>query len=451
MVPPSGSPTPPPRPGALGGVRAGSRTVHRPRRGPIPTPRPVLPSAGRDAQRPIDRRSAPVPVELPAPRPLASSAAGHEAVDARPGHVGGLDGLRAVSVAVVVAFHLGWVDGGFLGVDVFFVVSGFLITRLLVAEVERSGSVGLGTFWVRRFRRLVPVLLVVVAAVLAFARWWWPRWRLADLRGDALAALGYVANWRFSWSGESYFDGGLAPSPLRHLWSLAVEEQFYVVWPLVVVVVVAVVARVGGSVRRAVGRVALAGVAASAAWMVVSAGSRAGLSRVYYGTDARVFALCAGAWLACALEGWLTAPASRAARRARARAVSRGAPVGLAGLAVLVVLAREDALVTYRGGFQAAAALSVLVVAGVVAGRGPVVGVLEAPVLRWLGQRSYGIYLWSWPLQVLVEARYSPSRPVLGAVVVVGAVALAAASFALVEEPVRTGRTLWSRERPVGV
>ena len=360
-----------------------------------------------------------------------------------------LDGLRAVSVAAVIAFHLGHLRGGFLGVDVFFAISGFLITGLLLAEVERTGTVALRAFWVRRFRRLVPALLVVLVATVSTARVWLPAWRATGLRSDALAALAYVANWRFSLSGQSYFEQGLGPSPLRHTWSLAIEEQFYLVWPLLVLAaVVAVRGRGPGSVRRAVAVVAGTGTLLSAIWMAQAAGTASDLSRVYYGTDTRAFALCAGAWLATGLAPWLANGATDADRRRRSIRLSTLAAPALAVLAVLVVLLPEDDVASYRYGFQAAAVLAVIVVAALVTGEGPVAALLGAGPLQWLGRRSYGIYLWSWPIQVLVTERYRPEPAVLALVVVVGSLLAASLSFALVEEPVRRGG--WVRARDQG-
>ncbi len=191
-------------------------------------------------------------------------------------HLPALDGLRAVAVAAVVAFHLGRLQGGFLGVDVFFVVSGFLITRLLLGEWDEHGRIDGRAFWARRFRRLLPALLVVLAAVAVASRAWLPAWRLADIRDDALAALAYVANWRFVLSDQSYFARGIGPSPLRHTWSLAIEEQFYLLWPVLVLGALALARRRAPDARRVVGAVAAVGAVASAVWMAVAAGRPGG-------------------------------------------------------------------------------------------------------------------------------------------------------------------------------
>src|SRR6478672_4367556 len=162
------------------------------------------------------------------------------------GPVGGprradIQGLRAVAVTAVIAFHLfGWPSGGYLGVDAFFVVSGFVITGVLVRERDRTGRISLRDFWIRRARRILPLALLVIAAVVAIAPWAWAGAKVASIHTDALWAMLFAANWHYAARADTYFDTGSAPSPLLHYWSLGVEEQFYLVWPLLVVLVVAV-------------------------------------------------------------------------------------------------------------------------------------------------------------------------------------------------------------------
>jgi peptidoglycan/LPS O-acetylase OafA/YrhL len=372
-------------------------------------------------------------------------------------HLPALDGLRAVAVAAVVAFHLGRLRGGFLGVDVFFVVSGFLITRLLLAEWDEREKIDGRAFWARRFRRLLPALLVVLAAVAVASRAWLPAWRLTDIRDDALAALAYVANWRFVLSDQSYFARGIGPSPLRHTWSLAIEEQFYLLWPVLVLGALAVARRRGLDARRLVGVLATVGAVASGVWMAVLAGADGtDLSRVYYGTDTRAFALLAGAGLAC----WWDPAAARARRTRRSarrwrEAWSAAGAVGLAALAVLAVTVREDQVSAYRGAFQLASALSVVTVAGCAAGDGRVNRFLGSNVPTWLGRRSYGIYLWSWPVQVFAVEHFGLGGWTLDLAVVTVTLVLAALSFRFVEAPVLSRRTpspaLPGHEEPVPV
>jgi peptidoglycan/LPS O-acetylase OafA/YrhL len=384
----------------------------------------------------------PVAVE----EPVASLDAVDEAVAAhprpgRPGYIPALDGLRAVAVLAVVAYHLEELPGGFFGVDVFFVISGFLITRLLLAERERNGGIALGSFWIRRFKRLVPALFVVLVAVSIGSRLWLPAFRLGEIRVDALAAIGYVANWRFVLSGQSYFASGLAPSPLRHTWSLAIEEQFYVLWPLVVVLIAKVTK---DHLRRGVGIVAGVAMVVSAGWMAFAASIGMDLSRIYYGTDTRVFALFGGALLGTWWDPASQAGRTRAARRAWSVRWSVAGTVAVVPVLAFFVWGSNSEAVMYQGAFQALALCAVVLVSGVATGRGPLDVVLAHPVLVWVGRRSYGIYLWSWPTQVFLSEYWDLDGYALDAAVVGISVALAALSFWLVEEPIRTG------ERPAG-
>ncbi|MEZ5178165.1 MAG: acyltransferase [Acidimicrobiales bacterium] len=356
-------------------------------------------------------------------------------------HLPALDGLRAVAVAAVVAFHLGRLQGGFLGVDVFFVVSGFLITRLLLAEWEERGRIDGRAFWARRFRRLVPALLAVLAAVAVASRAWLPAWRLAGVRDDAgrPRVRRQLAVHRL---GAVVLRPGHRSQPAPpHVVARDRGAVLRLVAPRR-----AGRAGAGPSTGRerppVVGAVAGAGAIASATWMAVAAGRVDDLSRVYYGTDTRAFALLAGAWLAT----WWDPAVARAGRRRRTarqwrESWSAGGAVGLAALAVLAVSVREDELVAYRGGFQVAAALSVVAVAGLAVGHGAVARVLARPVPTWIGRRSYGIYLWSWPVQVFAVEQFGLRGWSLDAVVVAVTLGLATASYRWIEAPVLARRT----------
>ncbi len=346
-------------------------------------------------------------------------------------HRPGLDGLRGLAVAAVVAYHLGvpGAQGGFLGVDVFLVVSGYLITALLLTEHADRGRVDLGRFWARRARRLLPALVVVLVAVALWGHLAAPAATLDRLRGDGLAALAYVANWRFVLTGQSYVDGFLDPSPLRHLWSLGVEEQWYLVWPLIVVVL-------AGRIRRRPVLVGVLAAAAGASAVLMAALHHPGTdpSRAYYGTDTRAQALLVGA----ALAAWRV---GRPVAWPRRRTADVGGAVGLALLGAAVVAGRVDADWLYRGGFLAVALATAGVVAVAADGRGPLADGLGARPLAWVGQRSYGIYLWHWPVVVaLTEATTGWAGPALGAARVTVTLALATASYLFVEQPVRQGR-----------
>lgn len=233
------------------------------------------------------------------------------------GHVRSLDGLRGAAVLAVVAFHLGWLPGGWLGVDAFFTLSGFLITARLLAEVRRAGGVDLRSFWRRRVRRLQPAALVAVLAIVATAPWWAPAGTGAAVRRDALAALGSLANWQALWSDRPYA-AGAAPSAFEHFWSLAIEEQFYVVWPLVVVGAAA-----WARARAATAVLAIAAGATVASWTALAVH---GLQRGYLGTDARIGSILVGAALAAACSSHPIS--ARWAGSRWARSWSRGPPAG---------------------------------------------------------------------------------------------------------------------------
>ena len=316
----------------------------------------------------------------------------------------GLDGVRALAVIAVIAFHeqLSVLPGGFLGVDVFFVLSGYLITDLLVAQWHQHGRLRLGNFWARRARRLLPALatmLVVVTAVTAIIE---PS-QLAALRPALLAAVTYSSNWWQALHHQSYFTQFGPPPPLQHLWSLAIEEQFYLVWPLLLI---AVLSRCRSSRIRASAAWLCAALSALATVLIYLPG--ADPSRVYYGTDTHSSALLIGS--ALALSWPLRRLRALTADKAR---VADG--LGLAGLALL-----GWAMGHYRGDDRAlypAGLLIAALAAGAVVlaadSPGLVSWMLGLPPLRWIGVRSYGIYLWHWPVIALTTAALtqSQSRP----------------------------------------
>jgi peptidoglycan/LPS O-acetylase OafA/YrhL len=340
-----------------------------------------------------------------------------------------LDGVRALAVSAVLVFHARpqWLPGGFLGVDAFFVLSGFLITGLLLAEHRRTGRIRLVPFWGRRARRLLPALLVVLVAVAGLGRIILPAPEVAALRQDAFAALGYVANWRMIYRGGDYFTATAPASLLQHTWSLGIEEQFYLVWPLLVLLALAT-----RRPRAAVLAVAVAGIAAST-WVsetLYRPGADPG--RVYYGTDARASALLVGCALAAALAG-------RDLGSGRRRLLALGAVPATTAVAWAWARADGGAGWLYRGGLTllagaVAAGLAYLVAAP----RGWGARVLSVPPLVWLGRISYGVYLWHWPLFGLLTAdRTGLPADALTAVRLAAAVLVAAVTFYLVELPVR--------------
>jgi peptidoglycan/LPS O-acetylase OafA/YrhL len=345
-----------------------------------------------------------------------------------------LDGLRALAVAAVIAYHLGagWARGGFLGVDAFFVLSGYLITSLLLNEWGKHGRISLPRFWVRRARRLLPALFVVLGAIALYAVTLAPAHQLQTLRSDGLASLFYFANWHFVLSGQSYFDLFTLPSPMRHLWSLAIEEQFYLVWPLVVLGCL----RLGRGSRKLLAAVCIAGIAASVALMAVLY-EPLDPSRAYYGTDARAHTLLVGAVLALLL-------ARRRSTRRR-----RPAPAGVHAIGIVAAVGcvwawarvSDQGSGLYHGGSLVfSVAVAAVIASAVQPGRGLLRAVLSRPVLCWLGRISYGLYLWHWPaIVVLTEDRTGWSGAQLTVARLATTLGAATLSFYLVEQPIRRG------------
>ncbi|CCB73051.1 MULTISPECIES: acyltransferase family protein [Streptomycetaceae] len=355
--------------------------------------------------------------------------------------VAGLDGLRAVAVAAVVAYHVhpSWLPGGFLGVDLFFVISGYLITSWLMAERVRTGRFQLRAFWVRRARRLLPalwamLLVTACAATLTGGDCW------AGLRGNLLAALTYSSNWWQISRHDTYFAGVGVKPVLQHLWSLSVEEQFYLLCPLLLFAVTTVLRR-----RRLQVALLLALAVLSFTAMALVFSPDTDTSRVYYGTDTHGGGLLLGAAAAFAV------PLARAvAARSPGRITSADA-LGAAGFTVLAaaaLLLDGTGAGVYRGGLAVATAAAVaVVVAAAVPGR--IGRALSRPPLVWVGRRSYGIYLWHWPVIAVCAALDpgAPASPLWQPVALVAPVLLAAASYRLVEEPViRLGVRGYARE-----
>jgi peptidoglycan/LPS O-acetylase OafA/YrhL len=354
-------------------------------------------------------------------------------------HQPALDGIRGIAILAVLVFHLGFFEWGFLGVDLFFVLSGFLITRLLLAKVDGTGHVGLSSFWVGRLRRLLPAALVTVAAVALLAVV--GVFSSATLRADLGAALGYVANWRLVVSGDDYADQFGPASPVRHFWSLAVEEQFYLVWPIVLAGAAFAGRTRGWSVPRIV-------LATSVAFSVLSAVllwrlyDPAAISRAYYGTDSRMFGPLIGAALAV-----VTARRPGVHRAWRPLELGAFAVLVVAGLAVIRTWTVTSE--AYYHGGAVVFALGCAAIIGLALVR-PMVPLAWRP-LCWVGTISYGLYLYHWPIfAVLSPERTGWSEPWLAAARLLVTFAIAAASAVLIEQPIRAGR-LPKRVAPVAL
>jgi peptidoglycan/LPS O-acetylase OafA/YrhL len=357
-------------------------------------------------------------------------------------YVAALDGLRAIAVAAVVVYHFApsVLPAGFLGVDVFFVVSGFLIARLVTREIERSSTVSLANFWARRARRLLPALATVTVVVLVAAAISFSNAELHDVRAQALGTLFYCANWVMIFGKSNYFATLGRPSPFLHMWTLAVEEQFYLVLPLVLF-----------AARRAVVRhpvrvatIALVGAVASTVWMGVLVSPTGDPSRGYLGSDSHAMGLLVG--VALGVLAGVGAPWEAFSAWVRSNAnARRGAPLLAAAslVAILVTMraTRDRTLALYRGGFLVFAVLCAVVIAVVVTmPDAPIARLLRAPWLVSIGLRSYSLYLWHWPVRVFITPSAGLDGFGLFAVRLAISIVLAEASFRLVERPFRVGK-----------
>jgi peptidoglycan/LPS O-acetylase OafA/YrhL len=357
--------------------------------------------------------------------------------DSRIGYRPALDGIRAIAVMMVIAYHFDyrWAPGGFLGVDVFFVLSGYLITSLLIHEHGRSGRIDLPQFWLRRARRLFPALIVMMVVVGLWISMTAGPFELAMRREDMIWTAFYGSNWHLILSRQDYFEALAGASPLRHTWSLAVEEQFYLAWPLVV----AAAMWLGRKRPNALAVVCLAGIVGSAVamgWLYEGANP----SRAYYGTDARIHQLLIGSLLAVLMRR----------RPSLARFTRVAAPIALGAAVILVVavLRLKDQDPAYYLGVSVLLALTTaLLVWSIEVNPGqPIARALSLRPVAWVGQISYGLYLWHWPviLMITTAPAWMPELP--GATTSLNITRLAVifaveiACYYLVEQPIRKGR-----------
>jgi peptidoglycan/LPS O-acetylase OafA/YrhL len=361
-----------------------------------------------------------------------------------------LDGVRALAIILILFFHAGfsWLIGGFFSVDVFFVLSGFLITGLLVSEFRLSSTIGLKRFWGHRIRRLLPAMLALLVAVALWAWLFSPDDTLAQLRSDALATLFYSNNWHQASGGTGYFAEIHTPRLLLHTWTLSIEEQFYIVWPLIVLGLLRLTRSLAGLLVFC-----LAGTLASALAMSVLYDGGAGAARAYYGTDTRVQALLIGATLAVILAGplpWRRRPQAEVGGHLTIAPVAeptgwRRSAIGGLGLVSLAVLFTMFFTISsgdawpYVGGFALASiAAAGLICSVALVPETPWARVLALRPIRYVGAISYGLYLWHWPIFVVVGPEQTGlTRWPLFALRVGLTFALAALSYRFLEMPIR--------------
>lgn len=344
---------------------------------------------------------------------------------------GDIQGLRAVAVVMVILYHAGvpFVRGGFAGVDVFFVISGFLITGLMVRELERTGRLSLRNFWARRAKRLLPATALVLVAVTAMSLLFLPQLQWADTAGEIVAAALYVINWLLAKSSVDYLAQDYAPSPVQHFWSLAVEEQFYLAWPLLILLLAALNRRFGWSLRRTL----LIGVTILAAGSLLWSIRLGEHPEAYFVTTTRAWELGIGATVA------LIAPRLRAMPKLLAGALTWAGALSLVAVAIWL----PDTLSWPNWHALAPTLATAAVIAG-----GPAAGatgatwVLGRLPFRWVGDLSYSLYLWHWPLIVFATLYWEELTPVLGLAVVIASFLPAYLTYRLVESPIHRSRTL---------
>lgn len=346
----------------------------------------------------------------------------------------GLDSLRGLAILGVILYHINfnWMPGGFLGVTVFFVLSGYLITDILAMEWKRNKRIDLKKFWLSRARRLLPGMLVMLVMTLAWITIFHSS-LLEKMRGDSLAALFYVSNWWYIYHKLSYFDNFNQISPLNHFWSLAVEEQFYVVWPFIISLGLYYIKKQS----RMILLICL-GAFASALAMAILYEPGVDPSRIYYGTDTRAFSLLIGAVLA------LVWPSNRLANKIIPKARFILDVVG--GIALIIILAmfwktnQYDPFL-YKGGMVLLSIATALLVANLAHPASRIAQFLRFRPLRWVGIRSYGIYLWHYPILTLTTPKvnagdFSIIRAILQFLLII---LIAQISWKFIEKPIRQG------------
>ena len=407
----------------------------------------------------------------PANKGAHTNSAAKEQAPARPKsrYIPALDGLRTLAVVAVVLYHLNltWAQGGLLGVTIFFVLSGYLITRLLINEIAKTGRIDLKSFWIRRIRRLFPAVVTVVVVTCTLCTVF-NHVMLTKMRPDILPSLLFFNNWWQILHNVSYFNALGDPSPLTHFWSLAIEEQFYLIWPPLLLAMVSM--RMSKPNTR---RVVLGLAAVSAVAMMVLYNPATDPSRVYYGTDTRVFSLLLGAWMAFipdrdlaparlvrhlglarlagadnhdksksnTAEAATTKPSELARFWSSPASIDLLGVVGLVGLAAMVALTNGYTAFQYRGGTLLCSILTLMVIAACVQPQGMVARALAAKPLVWIGKRSYSIYLWHYPLLLLMNpvANINDTPWWHHILQVLLVVAAAECSYRFIETPFRKG------------
>jgi peptidoglycan/LPS O-acetylase OafA/YrhL len=352
-----------------------------------------------------------------------------------------VEGVRAIAVLLVIAAHAGvdQIAGGYVGVDVFFVLSGFLITGLLLKSYDSEHRISLLGFYARRMRRILPASTLVLLATVVGSYVYLGASRATHIAGDAQWTALFAGNLNFIQQSTNYFDAQLPPSPLQQYWTLGVEEQFYALWPLAIIAIVAVARRV--PLRRKLGAALCLGIALSLWWSIVQTGNNG--AEAYFSPFTRAWELGAGALLAVAAPGLLRLPRFL------------GVAMSLGGVLAILAAALMFTPLTSFPGYAAvlpAGGAALAVAGGTIAPGAGAEVVLRAGVFQWIGRLSYSLYLWHWPLLTIAReyrGSYLPAGETL--LLCLLALALSAATFVVVEQPVRDSRWLKSRSPFISV
>ncbi len=348
-----------------------------------------------------------------------------------PRYMPGLDGVRAVAVIAIIIYHLNpqWLSGGFLGVDTFFVISGYLITSLLLTEYHNTGKIKLTSFWLRRVKRLIPAVLFLVMGVIVLSLIFMPT-EIQKVRADSIAAIFYVSNWWYIMQNVDYFEQ-FAVQPLKHLWSLAIEEQFYLVFPIVLLSLLSFIRRL-----KSIRIIFLILLVISMIAMMVLYVPNENVARVYFGTDTRIQTLLMGVLLALV---WPPFQLKAKVNRQMRTMIDTAGVVGLAILFICFKFVSETNSILYYGGFFLISTVTLLVIASSVHPSGYFAKFLGNKVFTFIGSRSYSLYLWHYPIIVLIHHQFVQGQipPLVYVVEILLMVLMAEFSYKFIEQPFR--------------
>lgn len=348
-----------------------------------------------------------------------------------PRYMPGLDGVRAVAVIAIIIYHLNpqWLSGGFLGVDTFFVISGYLITSLLLTEYHNTGKIELMSFWLRRVKRLIPAVLFLVMGVIVLSLIFMPT-EIQKVRADSIAAIFYVSNWWYIMQNVDYFEQ-FAVQPLKHLWSLAIEEQFYLVFPIVLLSLLSFIRRL-----KSIRIIFLILLVISMIAMMVLYVPNENVARVYFGTDTRIQTLLMGVLLALV---WPPFQLKAKVNRQMRTMIDTAGVVGLAILFICFKFVSETNSILYYGGFFLISTVTLLVIASSVHPSGYFAKFLGNKVFTFIGSRSYSLYLWHYPIIVLIHHQFVQGQipPLVYVVEILLMVFMAEFSYKFIEQPFR--------------